>query len=522
MLIQLAIPDFRVGLRMMLRNIAVLTIAVFVFCANTVLAEDIDIDKIVEANYCTVIINGDKVSANGYGGGKDSSISFNGVGAGVIVDPRGYIITNYHVIEDIKTIQVKTYSGKEYRGQLVSFNLATDIALIKITPLEQLAPISIGDSSKLRQLTRIVVSGHPFGYSYTVNSGEISGLYREVPVKDNLKYYNMIQISAGINPGNSGGPLLNTIGEMIGLNSALRQDANQIAFAIPADFVMEVGADLFQQHTSLYCHHGILFKEVDVNLIGTQHINVDDYKILAIDSIESGSPAETAKLLPGDILLQANDLHLDRKLDLQRALIDKNEGDIIHLVIDRNGTQYNADMVLQSPKSRIAATRGLAGNANVQPVGKIPSPVNQTMINRQPTPPFNTPRSDNPTADYVWNVFGLRVAPISQEEFRRRTTGMPSPYDFEGAVEVREIKPGGIFASLKMQKGDMLAAIITPSDPWNITRVSDLKYLADRWTPEEIGGSKVKVIVVRDKTLLEGNLDVIRNSLANVSRTTMK
>jgi len=502
---------------MMLRNIAILTIAVFVFCANTVLAEDIDIDKIVEANHCTVIINGDKVSPSGYGGGKESSISFNGVGAGVIVDPRGYIITNYHVIEDIKTIQVKTYSGKEYRGQLVSYHLATDIALIKIMPNEPLAPIAVGDSSKLRQLTRVVVSGHPFGYSFSNNSGEISGLFRDVQVKDNLRYYNLIQISAGINPGNSGGPLLNTIGEMIGLNSALRQDANQIAFAIPVDFVMEVGADLFQQHTSQSCSHGIRFKEVDVNMIGTPNINVDDYKILAIDSVEPGSPADEAKLLPGDILLQANDLHLDRKLDFQRILIDKKEGDIIHLMFDRNGTQYQTEMVLQGPKSRIA--RGPMGNTNA-PSNRIVGPTSQNPVNRQQNPAFGASRSDNPTADYVWNAFGLRVAPVTQEDFLRRTTGMNSPYIFEGAVEVQEVNPNSLFASLKMQRGDMLAAIITPRDPWNITRVSDLKYLADRWTPEDMGGNEVKVIVVRNKKLLEGNLKVNRNNLANVPHST--
>jgi len=505
---------------MMLRNIAVLTIAVFVFCANILLADDFDDDRIDAACFSTVIINGDKVSSSGFVGGKESSISFNGVGAGVIVDSRGYIITNYHVIEDIKNIQVKTYGGNEYRGQLVSSNLATDIALIKITPMESLEPIAIGDSSKLRRMMRVVVTGHPFGYSFSTNSGDISGLYRDVQVKDNLRYYNLIQISAGINPGNSGGPLLNAIGEMIGLNSALRQDANQIAFAIPVDFVMEVGADLFQQHTSQHCHHGIRFKDVDVNLIGTQNIKVEDYKILAIDSIEPGSPAEEAGLLSGDILLKANDLKLDRKLDLHRALIDKKEGDVISLMIDRNGTRYNADLVLQGPKSRIAA-RGVTGNTNASS-GRSVGPANQNMANRQPAPTSGSSRSENLTAEYVWNAFGLRVAPVTQEEFQRRTEGMNSLYLFEGAVEVQEIKANSIFSPLKMQKGDMLAAVITPNDPWNITRVSDLKFLADRWTPEEMGGDNVQVIVVRNKTLLEGKLGVNRNNLANVSRTAMK
>ena len=477
---------------MMFRKAAILATAIFVFCANTVMAEDVDIDKIEDACSSTVIINGDKVNPSVYGGGKESAISFNGVGAGVLIDPRGYIITNYHVIEGIRKIQVKTYDGRDYIGQPIYHDLTTDIALIKITPDIPLVPIAIGDSSTLRRLKRVVVTGHPFGYSFSTNSGEISGLYREVPVKDHLKYANMIQISAGINPGNSGGPLLSLQGEMIGLNSALRSDANQIAFAIPVDFVMEVGAELLNQHTSQYCYHGIRFKNIDVNLIGTPNIQANDYKILAIDSIDPESPAADAGLMPGDILLEANNLSLNRKLDLQRSLIDKKEGDVIHLVVDRNGAQYQAEMTLRNPKSK----------------------QNGRII-------ANTARSPSPaeTANYVWNKFGLRVAPVTLEEFKRRNAGMQSPYAFEGAVEVLEVKPEGPFASLKIQKGDLLAAIITPKDPWNITRIGDLKYLAERWTPDEMGGSEVQVIVVRNRQLLEGTLPVgMNNSLANSSQ----
>jgi len=126
----------------------------------------------------------------------------------------------------------------------------------------------------------------------------------------------------------------------------------------------------------------------------------------------------------------------------------------------------------------------------------------------QPKIPPRDMRNLQPTVEFVWDKFGLRVESVKQEEFQKRTAGMTSPYVFEGAVEILEVKPGGIFASLKMQKGDLLAAIIAPNDPWNITRVTDLKYLADHWTPEELGGNEVKVIVVRNKTLLEGKLAV--------------
>ena len=502
---------------MMFRETVILTIVVFVFCANTLQAEEVDKKKIKAARFSTVLINGDKVNTNPGIGNRDASISFNGVGAGVIVDSGGFIITNYHVIEGINKILVKTYDQQEYIGQYISHDPTTDIALIRITPLKTVEPISIGDSSVIDILDHIIVTGHPFGYDYTTSSGEISGLCREVPVKNDLKYFNLIQISAAINPGNSGGPLLNTQGEMIGLNSALRQDANLIAFAIPVDFVMEVGADLFHQYTSQYCYHGVRFKEIDVNLIGTPQINVSDYKVLAIASVDPDSPADEAGLSPGDVLVEANNLHLNRKLDFQRSLIDKKEGDAIHLVFDRNGTQYQADMVLRSSpsKTRVTGRAGITGAAN-KSMGQN-QPANQAIASRPTATPFNVSR-EMMNSDLVWNTFGIRVTPVSQEDFQRKTPGMESPYVFEGAVEVTDVRPGGLFASLKIVKGDMLAAIITPKDPWNITRVSDLKYLAERWTSEEMGGNEVKIIIVRNQRLFEGNLPVPQNNLANTSQ----
>ena len=507
----------------MFRKVVLLTaFTAFVLSTGAVLADDpqIDRDKIKDARNSTVLINGEKVSHSTLAGNKDSTISFNGVGAGVIVDPRGYIITNYHVIEGIRKPQVRTYDGKEYIGQYISHDPTTDIALIKITPVNPLTPILIGDSSAIDILDRVVVAGHPYGLEYSVNSGEISGLPRELEVKSNLKYYNMIQISAAINPGNSGGPLFNIYGEMIGVNSALREGSNSIAFAIPVDFVMEVGAELFNQYTSQFCYHGIRFKEVDVNLIGTPNINVGDYKILAVDSIEPGSPAEEAELLPGDVLLVANDLKLDRKLDFQRALVDKKVNDTVKLVFDRKGTQYETDLVLASPKSR--SSRNQTYIAEARPSSQV------NHVGSQSVPTFRgTTSNDALVNEYVWNAFGLRVTPVSQEELNRRfTDGKKNPqYEFDGAVQIEEVRPGSVFDWLKMQKGDMLAGMLLTSkmEGWNIMRANDLKYLAERWSPEELGGNEVTVLVIRNQKLLKGILLVNRNDVtANAETTTRR
>lgn len=480
-------------------------------------AEDYDREKIEEACYSTVIIRGNKIDSQGNNGAQDF-VSFNGVGAGVFIDPRGYIITNYHVIEGIRTIQVSTYDGAEYEGQYISHDPVTDIAVIKINPDSPVTPISIGDSSKVRPFDPIAVIGHPCIYFYSVDRGTVNGLYREVPVTQTLKYSNMIQISAAINPGNSGGPLLNTKGQMIGINSALRQGVNSIAFSIPADFVMEVGSELLGKHIDRNCRHGIRFKEVDVSLIGTPNININDYKVLAVEAVESGSPAEEAGLKPGDVLLDADNMHLDRKLDLYRSLIDKKDGDTVRMVFERDGSQYETNLVLNKSQSPFGGGRNVTINAAAAKTNK--GQMINTGAGKSSTPAFHQPsRAESMTAEYVWNSFGLRGEPISQAEFLRRTPSMEHRFDFAGAIQITEVKPGSIFEKLKIQKGDMLAGVITGKDAWNITQISDLKYLAERWTPEEMGGGEVSVIVVRNQEQFLGTLPVVKNNLANSGRT---
>ena len=123
--------------------------------------------------------------------------------------------------------------------------------MIKIVPTEPLVPIHIGDSSSVRKLQRIVMVGHPYGYSFANCSGEIVGLSREIPITENLKYDNAIVISAGISPGMTGGPLLTIDGEMIGLTVALKQTSSITDVALPSNYVMEVAAKLLEQHTGL-------------------------------------------------------------------------------------------------------------------------------------------------------------------------------------------------------------------------------------------------------------------------------
>ena len=180
-----------------------------------------------------VNIHGEKtVTADGKtAGGGDVARRVNGMGTGVILDPRGYVVTNYHVVEGVKKITVTTADRESYVAELVSHDAQTDLAVIKIDAREALPVIAIGASYDLMPGETVVAVGNAFGYEHTVTRGIVSALHRTVQVSDAQSYEDLIQTDASINPGNSGGPLLNIDGEMIGINVAVR--AGRRASALP-------------------------------------------------------------------------------------------------------------------------------------------------------------------------------------------------------------------------------------------------------------------------------------------------
>ena len=149
----------------------------------------------------------------------------NGMGTGVVIDPRGYILTNYHVVDGVHEIQVTTAEDKKYVASIVARDAETDLAVIKINPAEKMEVIALGTSSDLMQGETVVAVGNAFGYDFTVTRGIVSALHRAVQINDAQYYDDLIQTDAPINPGNSGGPLLNIDGEMIGVNVAVRAGA---------------------------------------------------------------------------------------------------------------------------------------------------------------------------------------------------------------------------------------------------------------------------------------------------------
>jgi S1-C subfamily serine protease len=210
--------------------------------------EQVNIFVYQQVNKSVVNINTKGVSGNAL---LMFEIISEGEGSGIVIDRVGHVLTNYHVIEGAREIRVTLFDGKDYVGKLVGGDPDTDVAVLKIdAPAESLFPVVFGSSSNLLVGQRVFAIGNPFGLERTLATGIVSSLNRSLPGRRGRRSLrSMIQIDAAINPGNSGGPLLDSHGQMIGMNTAIASKTGEsagVAFAIPINTITRVVPQLIQ------------------------------------------------------------------------------------------------------------------------------------------------------------------------------------------------------------------------------------------------------------------------------------
>ncbi len=312
------------------------------------------VEAVRKARPSVVNIHGHKtVNSPNEAGEYEGPRRVNGMGTGVVVDERGYIMTNHHVIEGVAQIQVTLADRRTFTARLIARDPQTDLAVIKINSTSKLPLIPIGTSEDLMPGEPVVAVGNAYGYHHTVTRGIISALDRTVEVTDSQKYYDLIQTDASINPGNSGGPLLNVDGEMIGINVAVRVGAQGIGFAIPVDKAMEVAAELMRVEQTSGTWHGIT---------GESTLK-DGRRNFLVRNVGDGSPAEQAGIKAGDVVTQIGTTRIERSLDIERALLGLDAGKLVGLRIVRNETAAKTELRLasaplrghDSPESRVEA-----------------------------------------------------------------------------------------------------------------------------------------------------------------------
>jgi serine protease Do len=226
-----------------------------------------------------------------------------GLGSAFVYDPDGLIITNNHVIQDASEIRVIFGRKREVPAEVIGTDPPTDVALLRVKE-KNLPFVPLGDSDSTRVGDWVVAIGNPFGLSHTVSAGIVSAKGRtgqEVKLGDSSGYYNFLQTDASINPGNSGGPLLNTAGQVVGINTAIRAQANNIGFAIPINMVKELLPHLLKEGKVRRSAIGISVSSVleeDVARLG-----VADSQGALVRSVLPGGPADRAGLRSDDVIV---------------------------------------------------------------------------------------------------------------------------------------------------------------------------------------------------------------------------
>ena len=249
------------------------------------------------------------------------------LGSGVIIDKRGYILTNFHVVKGADEITVKLSSKKEYRGRTVGTDPKTDLAVVKIEPDGELAVARLGDSDRLRVGEWAVAIGNPFGLDQTVTVGVVSATGRsDVGI---ATYENFIQTDASINPGNSGGPLLNLRGEVIGINTAIVAAGQGIGFAIPINMVKRVVTQLVEKGKVIRGWLGVAVQPVTPELV--QSLGAKETAGAVVASVFPGSPAAAAGLQQGDLILSFGGTPVVDYHHLQRLVAEAEVGKTVTL-----------------------------------------------------------------------------------------------------------------------------------------------------------------------------------------------
>ena len=380
-----------------------------------------------------VNIHGQKVV--GGDDGSDGEVRrVNGMGTGVVIDPRGYAVTNFHVVEGVRRIEVTLASGKTSAATLVSHDPRTDLAVIKIATDTLLPVATIGTSSDLMIGETVLALGNAYGYEHTVTRGIISALHRNVEVSRTQRYEDLIQTDASINPGNSGGPLLNINGEVIGINVAVRAGAQGIGFAIPIDRVLDIVSRLMSVERLDQTWHGLV-------------VRWDGRQGAIVEAVHRRSPAESVGVKAGDRITRIGEIPVNRQLDVERALIGHRAGESVPVTVVRAGGEEQVDL----PLAEIA-------------------------------------RDAESLDDRCWAEIGLRLQPASASKVQKLQAR------YRGGLVVTSVREGGPAAEQGIQEGDILVGLHV----WETIAPDNVAYILDKAVEEHLNPIKFYVLRGRE------------------------
>ena len=333
-----------------------------------------------------------------FGGGRLRDQVRTSLGSGFVFDPAGYVLTNYHVVAGGTRIRVSFEDGSDFTAKVVGTDPGGDLAVLKIQSNKKFAAVPIGSSSDLMLGEPAIAIGNPFGLNQSVSVGVVSALHRTVRA-ENRSYYDFIQTDASINPGNSGGPLINADGEVIGVCSAIYANAQGIGFAIPIDRALRVARELVRSG------------ELAASFWGFEASAVEGKPGAHVESVEEGSPAASAGLRRGDVVVSVDRSPVRDPDEMRFLLHDVPVGGRVTLGIQRGDQKLDVSL---SP---------------------APLTPERAMASFQ-------------------SATGIKLAEVSPAEARR--AGIEAP---RGLVAVDDVKRGSAAQRSGLRPGDIVVAV---------------------------------------------------------------
>lgn len=300
--------------------------------------------------------------------GRNSQRAQVGTGSGVIISPTGYIVTNNHVINNATEISITLNNNKSYIAELVGSDEATDIALLKIEAEEELPFMAFGDSDNAKIGEWVLAVGNPFNLNSTVTAGIISAKARDLS-GDNSQSF--IQTDAAVNPGNSGGALVNTNGDLIGINTAISSQTGSYigySFAVPSNIARKIVNDIMEYGN---VQNGILgVVGGALNSRAAEELGTDITQGFYVSEVQEDTGAEKAGIKSGDIIRKIDNVEINTFSDLSGYLKTKSPDDIVNVTLLRDGDEETLPVTLLKPSIYVINTIGFVKNASEKELKK--------------------------------------------------------------------------------------------------------------------------------------------------------
>jgi serine protease Do len=376
----------------------------------------------------------------------------NGMGTGIIIDPRGYIVTNQHVVDDVTSLRIRLADGTSQNAVVVARHPELDLAIIKIDAPTALPVMPIGTASDLMVGETVIAVGNAYGYEHTVSVGVVSAIKRDVSLNESMAYKSLIQTDASINPGNSGGPLVNINGELVGVNVAIRAGAQGIGFAIPVDHMVKSVSQMLKARRRATTYDGLVCRDV------LQPSSDGLVRKVIVDRVDSASPAETSGLTSGDVILQVADVKIASGIDVERGLMDRKPGESVSIVV-RRGEQEKSIKVALASGDRLVRTAS--------------------------------------ASDIVWQKLGMQFTPVASDAVTRVNSQL------HGGLEVTAINANGAAAKAGIRKGDVLVGLHT----WETVNVDNVTYVLNH--PDLTTFNPVPFFILRSGQIRKGQLPML-------------